>query len=79
MIYLNYYLKVEEKDLIFRWKFFILSILATVCCHSDLEIVSNLTHAFVLLLFDRTLYATSITDQEFQQQTFIVDFLVAKK
>ncbi|CAF4417169.1 unnamed protein product, partial [Adineta steineri] len=50
-----------------------------VCCHSDLETVSNLAHAFVLLLFDRTLLTNSLTDQEFQQQTFSIDFLLAKK
>ncbi|CAF3061010.1 unnamed protein product [Rotaria sp. Silwood2] len=33
-----------------------------VCCHSDLEIVSNLTHALVLLLFDQSLYMTSLSD-----------------
>ncbi|CAF4402992.1 unnamed protein product, partial [Rotaria sp. Silwood2] len=49
-----------------------------VCCHSDLEVVSNLTHTFVLLLFDRTLHMNSLTDQEFQQQTFSIDFLLAK-
>ncbi|CAF3588391.1 unnamed protein product, partial [Adineta steineri] len=49
-----------------------------VCCHSDLETVSNLAHAFVLLLFDRTLLTNSLTDQEFQQQTFSIDFLLAK-
>ncbi|CAF1083476.1 unnamed protein product [Rotaria sp. Silwood1] len=50
----------------------------SVCCHNDLEIVSNLTHTFVLLLFDRTLHMNSLTDQEFQQQIFSIDFLLAK-
>ncbi|CAF1410192.1 unnamed protein product [Rotaria magnacalcarata] len=50
----------------------------TVCCHSDLEIVSNLTYTLVLLLFDRSLHITSLSDQEFQQQTFSIDFLLAK-
>ncbi|UJR37939.1 hypothetical protein I4U23_030624 [Adineta vaga] len=50
----------------------------TVCCHSDLETVSNLTHALILLLFDRTLHNKSITEQEFQQQTFSIDYLLAK-
>ncbi|CAF1556450.1 unnamed protein product, partial [Adineta ricciae] len=50
----------------------------TVCCHSDLETVSNLTHAFILLLFDRTLLNKSLSDQEFQQQTFSIDYLLAK-
>lgn len=53
--------------------------LVTVCCHSDLEIVANVTHALVLVLFDRSLHMTSLTDQEFQQQIFSVEFLLAKK
>jgi hypothetical protein len=40
-----------------------------------LEIVSNLTHALVFLLFDQSLHITSLSDQEFQQQTFSIDFV----
>ena len=48
--------------------------LVTVCCHGDLEIVSNSTHTLILLTFDRTL-----SDPDFQQQTFSVDSLLTKK
>ncbi|CAF4750573.1 unnamed protein product, partial [Rotaria magnacalcarata] len=40
-----------------------------------LEIVSNLTHALGFLLFDRSLRITSLSDQEFQQQKFSIDFV----
>ena len=66
--------KIESKSLIS-----ILNYLATVYCHSDLDIVSNLIHTFVLLLFDRTLHMHPFTDQEFQRQTFAMDFLLAKQ
>ncbi|CAF4307658.1 unnamed protein product [Rotaria magnacalcarata] len=40
-----------------------------------LEIVSNLTHALGFLLFDRSLCIISLSDQEFQQQKFSIDFV----
>lgn len=81
MIYLKFYLNVSiENSIIINLKFLsIFKLLVTVCCHVDLEIVANLTHTLVLLLFDRNLHVNSLTDQEFQQQTFSVDFLLAKK
>jgi hypothetical protein len=54
-------------------------LLACICCHGDLEIVGNLTHCLILLLFDRTLNLLTLTEQEYQQQTFAVDSLLAKK
>lgn len=77
MIYLNFYLKVKQNlvELNLENLFF----LVTICCHSDLEIVSNLTYTLILLLFDRSLHINSLTDQEFQQQIFAVDFLLVKK
>ncbi|CAF1473817.1 unnamed protein product [Rotaria magnacalcarata] len=40
-----------------------------------LEIVSNLTHALGFLLFDQSLLLISLSDQEFQQQKFSIDFV----
>lgn len=77
MIFSNLSSKVKFS---FEFSFYQLEFyLATVCGHSDLEIVANLTHTLILLLFDRNLHQPSITDQEFQQQLFSIDFLLAKK